>query len=90
MSGRAIEASDVSRVEVRQGGEQVDRGLGRVLSIAVLVGLVCSVVAGATIWLLLTNPVTVATAVETGEISPLVQQLASALYDALVSLLSYL
>jgi hypothetical protein len=80
----------VSRVDVRQGGEQIDRGLGRVLSIAVLVGLFCSIVAGATIWLLLTNPITVATAVETGEISPLIQQLATALYDALVSLLGYL
>jgi hypothetical protein len=38
---------------------------------------------------LLTNPVTVANAIEGGEISPLVQQLAYALYDALVGLLSY-
>lgn len=79
----------MSTVDVRPSG-RVERSLGRVLSIAVLVGLVCSVVAGATIWLLLTNPVTVATALETGEISPLIQQLATALYDALVSLLGYL
>jgi hypothetical protein len=80
----------VSKVQVPQVGERVDRGLGRALSIAVIIGVVCSVVAGATIWLLLTNPVTVATAVETGEISPLVEQLATALYDAIVSLLRYL
>jgi hypothetical protein len=80
----------VSKVEVRHGAEQVDRGLGRALSIAVVVGVVCSVVSGATIWLLLTNPVSVANAVESGEISPLVEQLASALYQAIVSLLKYL
>jgi hypothetical protein len=48
------------------------------------------VLAGATIWLLLTDPMTVADAVDTGEVSPLVRQLAGVLYDALAGLLKYL
>ena len=46
--------------------------------------------AAATIWLLLTNPVTVATAVNEGEVSPLVRELARVLLDALAGLLKYL
>lgn len=52
--------------------------------------LVSAILAGATIWLLLTDPVTVADAVETGEVSPLVQELVGVLYDALRGLLKYL
>lgn len=52
--------------------------------------LVSALLAGATIWLLLTDPVTVADAVETGEVSPLVQELVGVLYDALRGLLKYL
>jgi hypothetical protein len=63
---------------------------GRVASVAVLIGVIAAVVAGATIWLLLTDPITVATAVETGEISPLVRQLADVIYSALLGLLDYL
>jgi hypothetical protein len=46
--------------------------------------------AAATIWLLLTDPVTVADAVDTGEVSPLVKELAAVLYGALAGLLKYL
>jgi hypothetical protein len=56
----------------------------------VLIGIAASVVAGATIWLLLTDPITVATAVETGEVSPLVRQLADVIYNAIFGLLDYL
>jgi hypothetical protein len=52
--------------------------------------IVSAVIAGATIWLLLTDPVTVADAVETGEVSPLIQELAGVLYNALRGLLKYL
>lgn len=55
-----------------------------------VVGLLATIMAGATIWLLLTDPVTVAESIDAGEISPLVRQLASALYGALVGLLRYL
>jgi hypothetical protein len=60
------------------------------VSLAGTIAVLSAVVAGATIWLLLTDPVTVADAVDTGEVSPLVRQLAGVLYDALSGLLKYL
>lgn len=54
------------------------------------VAVLSAMFAGATIWLLLTDPVTVADAVDTGEVSPLVRELASVLYNALAGLLKYL
>jgi hypothetical protein len=58
-----------------------------------LVGVVAAislVLAAATIWLLLTSPVTVATAVNEGDVSPLVRELAQAILVALSGLLKYL
>ena len=55
-----------------------------------LIAIVSIVLASATIWLFLTNPVTVANAVNDGEISPLVRELASVLFEALRGLLKYL
>ena len=55
-----------------------------------LVAMVSVVLAAATVWLLLTNPVTVATAVNEGEVSPLIRELARVLLDALEGLLKYL
>ena len=65
-------------------------GANRVTSVAVLIGIVAAVVASATIWLVLTDPVTVANAVNEGEVSPLVRQLADIIYNALAGLLAYL
>jgi hypothetical protein len=48
------------------------------------------IIAAAVIWLLLTDPVTVATTIETGDVSPLVRQLADVIYNAIVGLLDYL
>ena len=75
-----------------EGGQHgdPDARTSHVASVAVLIGLIAGVIATATIWLLLTDPVTVATAVETGEVSPLVRQLADVIYDAIVGLLNYL
>jgi hypothetical protein len=67
-----------------------DRGLDRVTSLGVVIGIVSAVVAGATIWLVITDPVTVASAIEGGEVSPLVRRLAEVLYGALAGLLAYL
>lgn len=67
-----------------------DTGLGRAASVAGLVAVLAAIVAGATIWLVLTDPITVATAVDEGEISPLVRQLAQVLYNAVAGLLEYL
>ena len=55
-----------------------------------LIAVVSVLLAGAIVWLLLTNPVTVANAVNEGEVSPLVRELAQALISALQGLLKYL
>jgi hypothetical protein len=55
-----------------------------------LIAIVSVMLAAATIWLFLTNPVTVATAVNEGAISPLVRDLAQVLLGALSGLLKYL
>ena len=65
-------------------------GVDRVVSIGVLVGVIAAIVAGSAIWLLFTDPVTVATAVETGDVSPLVRQLADVIFNAISGLLAYL
>ena len=65
-------------------------GVGSLFSLVGIVGLLATIIAGATIWLLLTDPVTVAESVDTGEVTPLVQSLAGTIYDALVRLLKYL
>ena len=60
------------------------------ISLFVLIAIVSIVLAAATIWLFVTNPVTVATAVNEGEISPLVRSLAEVLLTAFSGLLKYL
>lgn len=64
--------------------------MGRFATAAVFIAVVAALVAGATIWLLVTDPVTVAVAVESGEVTPLVRQLAELIYEALAGLLEYL
>ena len=51
---------------------------------------ILSIMAAATIWLFLTNPITVANAVNEGEVSPFVRELAQVLYTALRGILKYL
>jgi hypothetical protein len=60
------------------------------LSLFGVIAFVAVVLAAATVWLFLTNPVTVATAVNEGEVSPLIRDLAQVLYNALSGLLKYL
>jgi hypothetical protein len=62
------------------------------LSVSLSAGIaaIAAVFAGALIWLLLSDPVTVADAVEAGDMSPLVLELASVIYQAFLSLLDYL
>lgn len=60
------------------------------LSLAAAIGLIATLLAAATIWLLVTQPVTVADAVATGEVSPIMRALAGALYEALAGLVKYL
>lgn len=59
-------------------------------SLVGIVGVLAVVIAGATIWLVLTDPVTVAESVDAGEVSPLVRSLATTIYEALRGLLKYL
>lgn len=73
-----------------QTSAEPQRGLGRFATAAVFIAVVAAIVAGATIWLLVTDPVTMAVAIESGEVTPLVRQLADLLYQALAGLLGYL
>ena len=54
------------------------------------VAVLAALFAGATIWLLLTDPVTVAESVNQGQVTPFVQELAGVLYNALRDILKYL
>jgi hypothetical protein len=60
------------------------------ISLFTLIAVVSIILAAATIWLFVTNPVTVATAVNEGEITPLMRNLAQAIYAALSGILKYL
>jgi hypothetical protein len=60
------------------------------ISLAGAVGIVAAILAGAAIWLLLTDPVTVADMVTEGQVTPLARELARVLYGALLGLLKYL
>jgi hypothetical protein len=63
------------------------------LSLMAASGLLAAAVAGATIWLLLTDPITLADAAEdlkTGDAAPLVEALGAAILDALRGLFRYL
>jgi hypothetical protein len=62
----------------------------RLFSLVGIVGLFAVLIAGATVWLLLTDPVTVAESMDSGEVTPLVQSLAGSIYDALLQLMKYL
>ena len=60
------------------------------ISLFTLIAAVSIVLAAATIWLFVTNPVTVANAVNEGEVTPFVRNLAEVLYNALRGILKYL
>ncbi len=59
-------------------------------SVFTVIAIVSILLAAATIWLFLTNPITVANAVNEGDVSPLVRSLAQVIYQALSGLLKYL
>jgi hypothetical protein len=60
------------------------------VSLVAIVGLLATTIAGATIWLLLTDPVTVANAVSTGDVSPVVREIGAVILNALKGLFKYL
>lgn len=63
---------------------------GRLFSLVGIIGLFAAIIAGATVWLLLTDPVTVAESMDSGEVTPLVQSLAGSIFDALARLMRLL
>ena len=64
------------------------KGIGA--SLFTCIALVSIMLAAATIWLFLTNPITVANAVNEGDVSPLVKSIAAVLLQALSGILKYL
>ena len=60
------------------------------VSLFTVVAFISITLAAAMIWLFLTNPITVANAVNEGDVSPLVRTLAQVLLQALSGLLKYL
>jgi hypothetical protein len=60
------------------------------VSLVAVIGLGAAAVAGAVIWLAFTNPVTIANAVSTGDLSPVVAAIGTVLLNALRGLFKYL
>jgi len=60
------------------------------ISLVTLIAIITIALAAATIWLFLTNPVTVANAVNEGDVSPLLRNLAEVIFNALSGILKYL
>jgi len=60
------------------------------LSLFGAIAIASAVLAAGVVWLILTNPVTVADAVNEGAVTPLVRELASVIYQAFSGLLKYL
>ena len=63
------------------------------LSLVGVVGVFVAVLAAAAFWLVISDPVSAATAVEAatqGDVSPIVKALAGVLYDALQGIIKYL
>jgi len=60
------------------------------VSLVAVIGLLAATVASATIWLLFTDPVTVANAVAEGDVAPVVRAIGVFLADALRGLFKFL
>jgi len=60
------------------------------ISLTGAAAVVSTIVAGSTIWLLLTEPATVAGAIQEGTVTPLVRSIAQVLLEVVRDLLTYL
>jgi len=60
------------------------------VSLVTIIGLLAATIAGATIWLLVSDPTTVATAVSSGDVTPVMQAIGSVIVSALRGLFKYL
>ena len=67
-----------------------DRTFERIVSLGALIGALAMTIAGATIWLLLTDPASMTSAVDRGDVGPLLLRLSQAIYMAMAGLLEYL
>jgi hypothetical protein len=60
------------------------------VSLVTIIGLLAATIAGATIWLLVSDPTAVATAVSSGDVTPVMQAIGSVIFSALRGLFKYL
>ena len=60
------------------------------VSLSAGIAVLAAIFAAALIWLLLSDPVTVADAVQTGEIAPLFKEVMETIYQAILTILDYL
>ena len=60
------------------------------VSLVAIIGLLAATIAGATIWLLVSDPASVANAVATGEVTPVMKAIGAVIFDALKGLFKYL
>jgi hypothetical protein len=64
------------------------------ISLIAMGGIIAATVAGAAVWLLVTDPVSgadvISTALTTGDVGPFIRTIGSVIYEALRGLLGYL
>ena len=60
------------------------------MSLVGVIGLLAATVAGTAIWLLVSDPVSVANAVSAGDVTPIMRAIGSVIVDALKGLFRYL
>ena len=60
------------------------------VSLVAVIGLMAATIAGAAIWLIVSDPVSVANAVSAGDVTPIMQAIGAVIFDALKGLLKYL
>jgi multidrug resistance efflux pump len=60
------------------------------ISLVAVIGLIAATIAGAAIWLMVTDPVSVANAVSTGDVTPIMRAIGEVIFDALRGLFRYL
>lgn len=60
------------------------------VSLVAVIGLLAATIAGAAIWLMVTDPVTVANAVSTGDVTPIMRAIGAVILNALQGLFQYL
>jgi hypothetical protein len=60
------------------------------VSLVAVIGLLAATIAGAAIWLMVTDPVTVANAVSEGRVLPIMEAIGAVIFNALAGLFKYL